>query len=217
MYCILDLETGKVKTTHHFNFNDFLFPNKNQANLDQNTESFVVFGSLDIPSNPQTSSNCSYTPETPNNLDLSPNDQRENNENQKVTTNPLWQYKGYSWTTEPVENFKEVTSNLDTAKILTNSCQTKQSANFVQAIVLDPKSYSQATHHPDSKQCLAAIDNELSKMNKHQVWSSHEQDASIHPLNTTCVFKRKTDADGNLTKYKAQLCVQGFNQREGID
>ncbi|MBW0497485.1 hypothetical protein O181_037200 [Austropuccinia psidii MF-1] len=94
---------------------------------------------------------------------------------------------------------------------------SKQSANFVEAIVLDPKSFSQETHHPDSKQWLEAINNELSNMKTHQVWSSHEQDKSIHPLTTTWVFKRKTDANGNLTKYKARLCVRGFNQREGID
>ncbi|MBW0572780.1 hypothetical protein O181_112495, partial [Austropuccinia psidii MF-1] len=136
-----------------------------------------------IPSNPQTNSNFSDTPKTLNNLELSPNDQRENNKNQNVTTNTLWQYK----------------------------------ANFSQAIVSDPKSYSQATHHPDSKQWLAAIDNELSNMKKHQVWSPHEQDKSIHLLTTTWVFKREKNTDGNLTKYKARLCVRGFNQQEGID
>ncbi|MBW0529505.1 hypothetical protein O181_069220 [Austropuccinia psidii MF-1] len=192
MFRILDLDTGKVKTTHHIKFNDSLFPNKSQKNLDQNTESFVVSGNLDIPTNSQT--NCLDSPKTPNDVELSPNDQRRNDENQN-----------------------ELTSNLDPANILTNSCQNKQSASFVEAIVLDPKSYSQATHHPDSKQWLATIDNELSNMNKYQVWSFHERDESIHPLTTTWVFKRKIDANGNLTKYKARLCVRGFNQQEGLN
>ncbi|MBW0483501.1 hypothetical protein O181_023216 [Austropuccinia psidii MF-1] len=212
MFCILDLETGKVKTTHHVKFNDFPFPNKSQINLDQNTESFVLSGSLDIPTNSQTNSNCLDSPKTPNNLELSPNDQRKDDKNQNFTTNTLQQYKGYSWTTEPVDNSKEITSNLDPANILTNSCQNKQSSIFVKAIVLDSKSHSQATNHPDSKQWLAAIDDELSNMKKNQVWSFHEQDKSIHPLTTTSVFKRKTDVNGNLTKYKARLCVRGFNQ-----
>ncbi|MBW0467433.1 hypothetical protein O181_007148 [Austropuccinia psidii MF-1] len=120
MFRILDLETGKVKTTHHFRFNDFLFPNKSQKNLDQNTESFVVSGSLDIPTNSQANSNCLDSPKTPNDLELSPNDQRKDDENQNVTTNALQQYKGYSWTTEPVDNSKGITSNLDPANILTN-------------------------------------------------------------------------------------------------
>ncbi|MBW0502338.1 hypothetical protein O181_042053 [Austropuccinia psidii MF-1] len=87
MFRILDLETGKVKTTHHVKFNDFLFPNKSQKNLDQNTEYFVVSGSLDIPTNSQT--NCLDSPETQNDLELSPNDQRKDDENQNVTTNAL--------------------------------------------------------------------------------------------------------------------------------
>ncbi|MBW0461131.1 hypothetical protein O181_000846 [Austropuccinia psidii MF-1] len=215
MFCILDPETVKVKTTHHVQFNDHVFPNKNQENLNQNTESFVISGSLDIPSNTQINSNCSEIPKTQYNVELSPNGENDNNQN--VTTDTLWQYKGYSWMTEPVDDSKEIMSNLDPASILTNSCQTKKLANFVEAIVLDPKSFSQAIHHPDSKQWLAAIENELSNMKTHQVWSSHEQDESINPLTTTWVFKKKTDANGNLTKYKARLCVRGFNQQEGID
>ncbi|MBW0559635.1 hypothetical protein O181_099350 [Austropuccinia psidii MF-1] len=54
-------------------------------------------------------------------------------------------------------------------------------------------------------------------MKKHQLWSCHEKDKSIHPLTTTWVFKRQTDANGNLTKYKARICVRGFNQQEGLD
>ncbi|MBW0492664.1 hypothetical protein O181_032379 [Austropuccinia psidii MF-1] len=173
---ISDLETGKVKTTHHIKFNDFVFPNKNQENLYQNTESFFVSVSLDIPSNAQTNHNCSDIPETPNNLELCHNDQRENDENHNAITDTLLQYKSYSLTTEPVDTSKEITSNLDPANILTNSFRTKKSASFVEAIVSDPKSYSQATHHPDFKQWLTAIENELSNMKTHQVWSSHEQD-----------------------------------------
>ena len=31
------------------------------------------------------------------------------------------------------------------------------------------------------------------------------------------MFKAKTDANGNISKYKARVVVQGFNQKEGID
>ncbi|MBW0525252.1 hypothetical protein O181_064967 [Austropuccinia psidii MF-1] len=89
MFCILDLKTGKVKTTHHVKFNHLFFPNKSQINLDQNTESFGICGSLDIPTNSQTNSNCLDSPKTPNNLELSPNHQRKDDENQNVTTNTL--------------------------------------------------------------------------------------------------------------------------------
>ena len=31
------------------------------------------------------------------------------------------------------------------------------------------------------------------------------------------IFKRKTDADGNVTVYKARLVANGFSQVQGID
>ncbi|MBW0584913.1 hypothetical protein O181_124628 [Austropuccinia psidii MF-1] len=120
MFRILDLETGKVKTTHHVKFNDSLFPIKNQENLDHNAETFVVSGSLDVPINPQAKSDCCDTPETPKDLELSPNDKRETNKDHNKTINTLQQYKGYTWTTEPIDNSKEITSNLDLSNILTN-------------------------------------------------------------------------------------------------
>ncbi|MBW0560260.1 hypothetical protein O181_099975, partial [Austropuccinia psidii MF-1] len=62
-----------------------------------------------------------------------------------------------------------------------------------------------------------AIATELENMKKHNVWSPSEAIENIKPLSTTWVFKRKTDKDGNLAKFKARLCVRGFHQKEGID
>ncbi|MBW0568062.1 hypothetical protein O181_107777 [Austropuccinia psidii MF-1] len=46
---------------------------------------------IDITTNSQTNSNCLDSPKTPNNLELSPNDQRKDDKNQNVTTNTLGQ------------------------------------------------------------------------------------------------------------------------------
>ncbi|MBW0500970.1 hypothetical protein O181_040685 [Austropuccinia psidii MF-1] len=54
-------------------------------------------------------------------------------------------------------------------------------------------------------------------MAKHQVWSPTEETNHIKPLSTTWVFKRKTDENRNLSKFKARLCVQGLHQKEGVD
>ena len=37
------------------------------------------------------------------------------------------------------------------------------------------------------------------------------------PFSTHGSFKRKTDADGNVTVYKARLVAKGFSQVQGID
>jgi hypothetical protein len=82
----------------------------------------------------------------------------------------------------------------------------------------DPKTYHQAVTAFDSENWESAISNELGNMDRLNVWSVVDVSGQdIRPLTTTWVFKKKTDQDGNLTKYKARLCVRGFHQREGID
>ncbi|MBW0511819.1 hypothetical protein O181_051534 [Austropuccinia psidii MF-1] len=68
-----------------------------------------------------------------------------------------------------------------------------------------------------NQQWKNAISNELENMEKHQVWSSTTIDKDITPVSTTWVFKRKTNKNGNLTKFKARLCIRGFHQKEGIN
>ncbi|MBW0482931.1 hypothetical protein O181_022646 [Austropuccinia psidii MF-1] len=54
-------------------------------------------------------------------------------------------------------------------------------------------------------------------MTKHQVWTPSNHPSNLNPLTNTWVFKKKTNENGNITKFKAQLCVRGFSQTEGID
>ncbi|MBW0486685.1 hypothetical protein O181_026400, partial [Austropuccinia psidii MF-1] len=81
----------------------------------------------------------------------------------------------------------------------------------------DPKTYSQAMNSNFQQEWQNAIATELENMKKHNVWSPSEAIENIKPLSTTWVFKRKTDEDGNLPKFKARLCVRGFHQKEGTD
>lgn len=49
------------------------------------------------------------------------------------------------------------------------------------------------------------------------VWEEGELPNRALALGTTWAFKRKTGSMGELIKYKAQLCAQGFSQLEGVD
>lgn len=62
-----------------------------------------------------------------------------------------------------------------------------------------------------------AIDAELTSINKHNIWEIFPKLSGANLLGTTWVFRKKTDSAGNLLKYKARLCVQGFGKVEGID
>lgn len=84
-------------------------------------------------------------------------------------------------------------------------------------ILSDPTTYHQAINRHDSDEWVAAINRELSALESMGVWEEVELPAGEHALGTTWVFKKKTDAMGELIKFKARLCAQGFSQIEGID
>ena len=49
------------------------------------------------------------------------------------------------------------------------------------------------------------------------VWEEVELPDGRHALGTTWVFERRTGPTGELLKFKARLCAQGFSQIEGVD
>ncbi|MBW0504252.1 hypothetical protein O181_043967 [Austropuccinia psidii MF-1] len=116
-------------------------------------EMFLILDlETDIPINLRNKPDSFKTPiQASKDVDLSPIDQKEDDRNQNKLITTLFQYEGYYWTTKPVDNSNEITTN------------------FTKANVSDPKSYPQDTHHPDAAQWFAAIDNELSNMKKHKV------------------------------------------------
>ena len=136
--------------------------------------------------------------------------------------------KYYTWTTEDASPSQEIRGDIDPANIMESRRRPHHSAHsaiqppehLAYSVILspdDPKTYHQAVSSPDSNHWESAIETELGNMQRLKVWSTAPPSKEIRPLTTTWVFKRKTDQDGNLTKYKARLCVRGFSQREGID
>ncbi|MBW0497130.1 hypothetical protein O181_036845 [Austropuccinia psidii MF-1] len=106
-----------------------------------------------IPKNLGTNPDSTKIPSKASNyVELTPIDKRKDDENKNKPTNTLFQYKGYTWTTQTVDNSMEITSNLDPSNILTDSHQTKHSDNLTEANASDPKSYSQEIYNPDSEQ-----------------------------------------------------------------
>jgi hypothetical protein len=81
----------------------------------------------------------------------------------------------------------------------------------------DPKTYGDILGRQDEEHWLMAVEVELNNIRRHEVWVVAPLTPRAKPLNTTWVFKQKFDADGELLKYKACLCVRGFWQIEGID
>src|SRR4051812_6756396 len=81
----------------------------------------------------------------------------------------------------------------------------------------EPANYEEAMMSPDSEKWLEAMKSELGSMSENQVWTLVDPPSDRKVVESKWIFKKKTDADGNVTVYKARLVAKGFRQVQGID
>ena len=90
----------------------------------------------------------------------------------------------------------------------------------VEIMLLDhdePTNYEEAMMSPDSAKWLEAMKSEIGSMYENKVWTLVDLTDDRQARDNKWIFKKKTDADGNVTVYKAQLVVKGFRQVQGVD
>ena len=81
----------------------------------------------------------------------------------------------------------------------------------------DPATYDEAMMSPDSDKWLEAMKSEMGSMYENQVWTLVDLPNDCKAVENKWIFKKKTDADGNVTVYKARLVAKGFRQIQGVD
>src|SRR3954462_13011077 len=81
----------------------------------------------------------------------------------------------------------------------------------------DPAMYEEAMMSPDSNKWLEAMKSEMESMYESQVWNLVELPHDRKAVENKWIFKRKADADGNVTVYKARLVAKGVRQIQGVD
>ena len=67
----------------------------------------------------------------------------------------------------------------------------------------DPATYEEAMASPDSEKWLEAMKSEMGSMYENQVWTLVDLPNDRKAVENKWIFKRKPDADGNVTVYKA--------------
>jgi hypothetical protein len=77
--------------------------------------------------------------------------------------------------------------------------------------------YEEAMMSPDSGKWLEAMKSELRSMSENQVWTLVDPPSDRKAIECKWIFKKKTDADGNVTVYKARLVKKGVRQVQGVD
>ena len=90
----------------------------------------------------------------------------------------------------------------------------------VEVMLLDhdePMNYEEAMMSPDSDKWLEAMKSEIGSMYENKVWTLVDLPDDQRAMENKWIFKKKTDADGNVIVYKARLVAKGFRQVQGVD
>ena len=77
--------------------------------------------------------------------------------------------------------------------------------------------YEEAMMSPDSDGWLEAMKSEIESMYENKVWTLVDLLDDQQAIENKWIFKKKTNADGNVTIYKARLVAKGFRQVQGVD
>ena len=67
----------------------------------------------------------------------------------------------------------------------------------------EPTNYEKAMTSLDSAKWLEAMKSEMGSMYENKVWTLVDRPDDRRPIENKWIFKKKTDADGNVTVYKA--------------
>lgn len=80
-----------------------------------------------------------------------------------------------------------------------------------------PETYDEAVSCSDHLQWKKAINEELEALTKNKTWEMVPFCSDKHVIGSKWVFKVKRTSSGEVDRYKARLCAQGYSQVEGID
>ena len=74
----------------------------------------------------------------------------------------------------------------------------------------EPMSYGEAMEGPDSNKWLGAMKSKIGSMYENKVWTLVDLPDDQQAIENKWIFKKKTDADGNVTIYEARLVAKKF-------
>ena len=62
-----------------------------------------------------------------------------------------------------------------------------------------------------------AMNEEIRAIERNNTWELTDLPKGARPIGVKWVYKKKTNAEGEVERYKARLVVKGYKQKEGID
>ena len=76
----------------------------------------------------------------------------------------------------------------------------------------EPTNYEEAMMSPDSAKWLEAMKSEIGSMYENEVWTLTGLPVEQRAIENKWIFKKKTDADGNVTISKLDLLQKVFDK-----
>ena len=78
----------------------------------------------------------------------------------------------------------------------------------------EPTNYEESLMSPDFDKWLEAMNSKIGSMYENKVWTLVDLLDDQRAIENKWIFKKKTDADGNVTIYKTRLVSKGYRQAE---
>ena len=75
----------------------------------------------------------------------------------------------------------------------------------------EPTNYEEAMMSPYPDKWLEAMKSDIGSMYENKVWTLVDLPDDRRPIENKWIFKKKTNADGNVTVYKTRLVAKGFS------
>eukprot|EP00253_Pinus_taeda_P035252 PITA_35252 len=91
-------------------------------------------------------------------------------------------------------------------------------SNFALSITNDdPRTLKEAVDSGNGKLWKEAMVDQMASLHKNEAWDLVELPTRRKPIGTKWVFKKKTNVEGKVDKYKSRLVEKGYSQVQGID
>ena len=81
----------------------------------------------------------------------------------------------------------------------------------------EPASFNETLHSSDRDEWMTAMQEEMSSMDKNNVWELVDLPPGCKTIGKKWVLKVEHKANGSIDGYKACLMAKGYSQRKGID
>lgn len=110
-------------------------------------------------------------------------------------------------------------SNLESTESRRYSTRSRQPPKryACKAIVEDPINLKEALQSDEKLHWDNAMKEEYESLLKNETWTLEQLPTGKKAIGCKWVYKRKTNENGETTRYKARLVAQGFTQKFGVD